>query len=89
MAVQTRCGQPHRSRPQGATGRQKGMAGTGHGKVDELIRRAGVERTVRLTVPHFVSVGHILQRTALVGVEFFRPANRPGRDLYRRRCCDA
>jgi DNA-binding transcriptional LysR family regulator len=41
-------------------------AGTGHGKVDELIRRAGVERTVQLTVPHFVSVGHILRRTDLV-----------------------
>jgi DNA-binding transcriptional LysR family regulator len=41
-------------------------AGTGHGKVDELIRRAGVDRTVRLTVPHFVGVGHILQSTDLV-----------------------
>ncbi len=41
-------------------------AGTGHGKVDELIRRAGVERTVRLTVPHFVGVGHILRRSDLV-----------------------
>jgi len=41
-------------------------AGTGHGKVDELIRRAGIDRTVRLTVPHFVSVGHILQGTDLV-----------------------
>ncbi|OYU25273.1 MAG: LysR family transcriptional regulator [Burkholderiales bacterium PBB2] len=41
-------------------------AGTGHGKVDELVRRAGVERQVRLTVPHFVSVGHILQRSDLV-----------------------
>lgn len=41
-------------------------AGTGHGKVDELIRRAGVERQVRLTVPHFVSVGHLLQRTDMV-----------------------
>lgn len=41
-------------------------AGTGHGTVDELIRKAGLDRTVRLTVPHFVSVGHILQRTALV-----------------------
>jgi DNA-binding transcriptional LysR family regulator len=41
-------------------------AGTGHGKVDELIQRAGVERTVRLTVPHFVSVGHILRRTDMV-----------------------
>jgi DNA-binding transcriptional LysR family regulator len=41
-------------------------AGTGHGKVDELIRRAGIERIVRLTIPHFVSVGHILQRSDLV-----------------------
>ena len=41
-------------------------AGTGHGKVDDLIRLAGVERTVRLTVPHFVSVGHILRRTDML-----------------------
>jgi DNA-binding transcriptional LysR family regulator len=41
-------------------------AGTGHGKVDELIRRAGVERQVRLTVPHFVSVGHLLRRTDML-----------------------
>jgi DNA-binding transcriptional LysR family regulator len=41
-------------------------AGTGHGKVDELIRRAGVERNVRLTVPHFVSVGHLLRRTDML-----------------------
>jgi DNA-binding transcriptional LysR family regulator len=41
-------------------------AGTGHGKVDDLIRRAGVERDVRLTVPHFVSVGHILRRSDMV-----------------------
>jgi DNA-binding transcriptional LysR family regulator len=41
-------------------------AGTGHGKVDDLIRRAGIDRTVRLTVPHFVSVGHLLRRTDMV-----------------------
>jgi DNA-binding transcriptional LysR family regulator len=41
-------------------------AGTGHGKVDELIRKAGVDRMVRLCVPHFVSVGHILQESDLV-----------------------
>lgn len=41
-------------------------AGTGHGKADDLIRRAGIERRVRLTVPHFVGVGPILQRTGLV-----------------------
>jgi DNA-binding transcriptional LysR family regulator len=41
-------------------------AGTGHGKVDDLIRRAGVERTVRLTIPHYVSVGHLLQRSDML-----------------------
>ncbi|MBI5259435.1 MAG: LysR family transcriptional regulator [Burkholderiales bacterium] len=41
-------------------------AGTGHGKVDDLIRRAGVERSVRLTVPHFVSVGHILRHSDMM-----------------------
>jgi DNA-binding transcriptional LysR family regulator len=41
-------------------------AGTGHGKVHELLQRAGAERIVRLTVPHFVGVGHILQSTDLV-----------------------
>jgi DNA-binding transcriptional LysR family regulator len=51
-------------------------AGTGHGKVDELLRRAGVERLVRLTVPHFVSVGHILQGTDLVATVPERLAER-------------
>lgn len=41
-------------------------AGTGHGKVDEVVHRAGIKRQVRLTVPHFVSVGHILQGTDMV-----------------------
>jgi len=41
-------------------------AGTGHGAVDELMRRGGIERRVPLTVPHFVGVGHILRGTDLV-----------------------
>ncbi len=40
--------------------------GTGHGKVDELLARAGVARRVRLTVPHFVAIGHILQDSDLI-----------------------
>ncbi len=40
--------------------------GTGHGKVDELLERRGVARKVRLTVPHFVAVGHILQHSDMV-----------------------
>ena len=51
-------------------------AGTGHDKVDHLIRRAGVERQMRLTVPHFVSVGHILQRTDMVATVTERLAER-------------
>jgi len=41
-------------------------AGTGHGAIDELMKRSGVDRLVRLTVPHFVGVGHILRSTDLV-----------------------
>lgn len=41
-------------------------AGTGHGKVDELLHRSGVRRNVLLTVPHYVSVGHILQSSDLI-----------------------
>jgi DNA-binding transcriptional LysR family regulator len=41
-------------------------AGTGHGKVDELLERSGIARNVRLTVPHFVAVGHILHHTDMV-----------------------
>ena len=41
-------------------------AGTGHGKVDELLDRSGVKRRIRLTVPHFVALGHILQNTDMV-----------------------
>ena len=51
-------------------------AGTGHGQADALIRRAGVERQVRLTVPHFVSVGHILRRTDMVATVTERLADR-------------
>ena len=51
-------------------------AGTGHGKVDELLKRSGIERKVRLTVPHFVGVGHILQTTNLVATVPERLAQR-------------
>jgi len=51
-------------------------AGTGHGKVDDLLRRRGIVRTVRLTVPHFVSIGHILQHSDLVATVPQRLADR-------------
>jgi DNA-binding transcriptional LysR family regulator len=51
-------------------------AGTGHGKVDELLQRSGITRKVRLTVPHYVSVGHILQGSDLIATVPQRLAER-------------
>jgi DNA-binding transcriptional LysR family regulator len=51
-------------------------AGTGHGKVDELLKRSGIHREVRLTVPHFVGVGHILEASDLVATVPERLAER-------------
>ena len=51
-------------------------AGTGHGKVDELLERAGVQRKVRLTVPHFVAIGHIVSNTDMVATVPERFAQR-------------
>lgn len=41
-------------------------AGTGHSKVDEVLDGRSPKRVVKLTVPHFVAIGHILQATDLV-----------------------
>ncbi|MFG1342434.1 LysR family transcriptional regulator [Xanthobacter autotrophicus] len=41
-------------------------AGTGHGLIDELFGRMGVSRKIKLRVPHFVSVGHILSSTEMI-----------------------
>lgn len=41
-------------------------AGTGHAKVDEFIERKGVRRKIKLTVPHFVAIGHILATTDMI-----------------------
>lgn len=41
-------------------------AGTGHADMDALIERKGIKRKVKLTVPHFVAVGHILSTTDMV-----------------------
>ena len=50
--------------------------GTGHGKVDEVLKRSGIERRVSLTVPHFVAIGHILQATDMVATVPERLAER-------------
>jgi DNA-binding transcriptional LysR family regulator len=41
-------------------------ANTGHGEVDALIAKRGIQRRVRLHVPHFIAVGHILQSSDLI-----------------------
>lgn len=41
-------------------------AGTGHGNIDTLMARKGIVRNVRLTVPHFMAVGNVLQATDMV-----------------------
>jgi DNA-binding transcriptional LysR family regulator len=51
-------------------------AGTGHGQIDALLARSGIERSVRLTVPHYVSVGHILQGSDLITTVPERLADR-------------
>lgn len=40
--------------------------GTGHAMVDETIARRGIRRNVRLSVPHFIALGHILSTTDLI-----------------------
>lgn len=49
---------------------------TGHGEIDALIERRGIKRHMRLVVPHFVAVGHILQSTDLIATVPERFAER-------------
>jgi DNA-binding transcriptional LysR family regulator len=51
-------------------------ANTGHGELDDLLAKRGVQRRVRLLVPHFVAVGHILQSTDLIAIVPERFAQR-------------
>ncbi len=51
-------------------------ANTGHRAVDGLLERAGVKRDMRLVVPHFIAVGHILQSTDLIATVPERFAER-------------
>jgi len=51
-------------------------AGTGHGQVDEILDRSSAQRRVKLKVPHFVAIGHILQSTDLIATVPERLAER-------------
>jgi len=41
-------------------------AGTGHGQIDDLLARLNIHRRIRLRVPHFTAIGHILAHTDMV-----------------------
>jgi DNA-binding transcriptional LysR family regulator len=41
-------------------------ANTGHSEIDGLLQRAGIKRKMRLMLPHFIAVGHVLQTTDLI-----------------------
>ncbi|KAA5921914.1 LysR family transcriptional regulator [Achromobacter xylosoxidans] len=49
--------------------------GTGHGVVDQVIEQAGIRRRLRLTVPHFMAVGPVLQATDMIAVVPWRFAD--------------
>lgn len=51
-------------------------AGTGHSRVDAILDDAGIRRRIRLRVPHFVAIGHILRETDMI-------ATVPERFAYR------
>ena len=50
--------------------------GTGHGRVDEALARRGIQRRIRLTVPHYVALGHVLATTELLAIVPERFAQR-------------
>ena len=49
---------------------------TGHGEVDQWMQKKGIRRQMRLQVPHFVAVGHILQSSDLIATVPERFAQR-------------
>ena len=51
-------------------------AGTGHGQIDEILDNSSPQRRVKLKVPHFVAIGHILQSTDLIATVPERLAER-------------
>ena len=52
------------------------MTSTTSSGSDNLLARAGITRRIRLVVPHFIAVGHILQSTDLIATLPERFADR-------------
>jgi DNA-binding transcriptional LysR family regulator len=51
-------------------------AGTGHGRVDEALEKQGLQRSFRLTVPHYVALGDVLGHSDLIATVPERFAQR-------------
>ncbi|WP_429352743.1 LysR family transcriptional regulator [Paraburkholderia sp. 32] len=51
-------------------------AGTGHGEVDRVLERSGIQRKIRLTVQHYIAVGPILSSTEMIATVPERFAQR-------------
>lgn len=51
-------------------------AGTGHGRVDEALERQGLQRRIRLTLPHYVALGDVLSHSNLIATVPERFAQR-------------
>ena len=51
-------------------------AGTGHGRADEALERLGLQRRIRLTVPHYVALGDVLGHSDLIATVPERFAQR-------------
>ena len=51
-------------------------AGTGHGQVDAALTRLGVSRSVQLTVPQYLALGHVLSNSDLIATVPERFAQR-------------
>lgn len=51
-------------------------AGTGHGRVDAALERQGLQRRIRLTVPHYVALGDVLGHSDLIATVPERFAQR-------------
>jgi len=50
--------------------------GTGHGRVDSEFERRGIRRRIRLSVPNYVALGHVLASTDLIATVPERFAER-------------
>lgn len=51
-------------------------AGTGHGRVDAVLAAQGLQRRIRLTVPHYVALGDVLSHSNLIATVPERFAHR-------------